>query len=99
MKPVGADPAAERFSPSMLALIWLGVVVALALAYWNRLDEIMRSPDDVMRLLEVRGLLNGSPWFNPHEARLDPPFGYDTHWSRLIDAGIAGLVIVFREFT
>src|SRR5262249_5400918 len=51
-----------------------------------------------MRLVEVKAFLNGAPWFDPHEPRLDPPLGYDTHWSRLLDAGIAAMIIVFRQF-
>jgi hypothetical protein len=27
---------------------------------------------------------------------VQPPFGYDPHWSRLIDAGLAGLLTVFK---
>ena len=27
-----------------------------------------------------------------------PPAGYDTHWSRLIDAGLAGLYLAFQSF-
>ena len=42
-------------------------------------------------------LLAGAPWFDPHEARLDPPFGYDTHWSRLLDAGIVRVVYAVAD--
>ncbi len=52
-----------------------------------------------MRLVQMRGLIDGHGWFNLHEARLGPPDGYDTHWSRLIDAGLAGLLWLFRQFT
>ena len=52
-----------------------------------------------MRLVEVRGFLAGQGWFDLHEARVAPPFGYDPHWSRLIDAGLAGLFLVFRQFS
>src|SRR5205085_9926149 len=61
-------------------------------------DESFASADNLMRLVQVRALLDGAPWFDPHEARLAPPLGYDTHWSRLIDAGIVGLIVLFREF-
>ena len=42
---------------------------------------------------------DGHGWFDLHEPRLGPPEGYDTHWSRLIDAGLAGLVWLFGLFT
>ncbi len=97
MKLLPANTAAEQLATGELVLIWLCVVLALAIVYWSRLDEALASTDNVMRLVEVRRLLDGAPWFNPHEVRLDPPGGYDTHWSRLIDAAIAGLVIAFRQ--
>jgi hypothetical protein len=53
-----------------------------------------------MRLVELRaglagkGLLAG--WFDLQQARLPPPLGYDVYWSRLIDAGLAGLLLIFK---
>jgi hypothetical protein len=32
-------------------------------------------------------------------SRVQPPIGYDSHWSRLIDAGLAGLFLIFHQFT
>src|ERR1700680_2537116 len=32
------------------------------------------------------------------QPRVAPPAGFDLHWSRLIDAGLAGLFLVFRLF-
>ena len=40
----------------------------------------------------------GQGWFDLHEARFGPPAGYDSHWSRLIDAGLAGLFFIFNAF-
>jgi hypothetical protein len=47
----------------------------------------------------ARGFIDGHGWFNLHEPRLGPPDGYDTHWSRLIDAGLAGMLWLFGQFT
>jgi hypothetical protein len=65
--------------------------------HWGNLDDAFGSPDNAMRLAEVRAFLHGAPWFDPHEPRLAPPLGYDTHWSRLLDAGIGGLIVLFRQ--
>ena len=92
--PTAAD---ARLPVAEIALLWLAVAVVVALMTWSELDQSFASPDNPMRLVEVRALLDGAPWFNPHEARLAPPAGYDTHWSRLIDAGIAGLILLFRQ--
>jgi hypothetical protein len=56
-----------------------------------------------MRLAQLRAWLGGpgllSGWFDLHQPRIAPPEGYDTHWSRLIDAGLAGLLFLFGLFT
>ena len=54
--------------------------------------------DDMMRLLSVRGWLEGQDWFDMRQYRMVPPEGLDLHWSRYIDAAIAGLVTVFAGF-
>lgn len=53
--------------------------------------------DDIMRLLSVRGWLDGQGWFDMRQHRMMPPDGLDVHWSRYIDAGIAGLVSLFSR--
>ena len=60
----------------------------------------MPDTDDAMRLVELRQFLSGglSSWFDLNEPRLGLPPGYDTHWSRLVDAGLAGVYLVFRIF-
>jgi hypothetical protein len=88
----------DRLPVLAILLVWLAAALAMVMLYWPRLDESFASPDNLMRLVQVRALLDGAPWFDPHELRLAPPLGYDTHWSRLIDAGILGLVVLFREF-
>lgn len=90
--------ADDRLPVTEILLLWLAVAVALAFTYWRTLDESFASTDNVMRLVQIRGLLDGVPWFDPHEPRFAPPQGYDTHWSRLIDGGIAGLIMLFRQF-
>jgi hypothetical protein len=90
-------PTDERLPKTEILAMWFVVAIAVGMVFWSKLDEAMVSTDNVMRLVEVRALLDGAPWFNPHEARFAPPFGYDTHWSRLIDAGLAGLIVGFRQ--
>nr|MCU0908161.1 hypothetical protein [Paracoccaceae bacterium] len=51
--------------------------------------------DDIMRLLSVRTFLDGQVWFDMRQYRLLPPDGLDMHWSRYIDAAIAGLIGLF----
>lgn len=81
---------------ALIALVWLLVALALLLQYWPQTAETLLDTDDAMRLVQLRDWLAGHSWFDLHQARLDPPGGYDSHWSRLIDAGLAGFLFVLR---
>jgi hypothetical protein len=52
--------------------------------------------DDAMRLVGVRDLLAGQGWFDTTQHRYLPPDGGSMHWSRLVDAPIAGLILVLK---
>ena len=54
--------------------------------------------DDAMRFTVVHDLLAGQDWFDPVQHRLNTPYGAELHWSRLIDAPIAGLMLLLRPF-
>lgn len=56
---------------------------------------LFNDTDDAMRLVQVRDLLAGQDWFDLTQHRLNTPDGASMHWSRLVDAGIAGLVLLF----
>ena len=53
------------------------------------------STDDAMRLVEVRDLIAGQGWFDLIQHRLDPP-GMAMHWSRVVDAPLAALILLLR---
>ena len=54
--------------------------------------------DDNMRLMQVRALLDGQGWYDLRNYRLNPPGGFDIHWSRIVDLPIAGLILLLRPF-
>jgi hypothetical protein len=54
--------------------------------------------DDMIRLLSIRDWLEGQSWFDMRQYRILPPEGLDMHWSRYIDAAIAGLIALFGAF-
>ena len=91
-------PARHLNFALLLGLAWAVTAAFLLADRWPEMGERLFDGDDAMRLVQVREFLAGQSWFDLHEARLGPPTGYDTHWSRLIDAGLAGLFLAFRPF-
>ena len=99
--PDRAKPAAlpaSRINPAIL--LWLFAAFGLAtlsapadigatIQHWRVPD-----PDDAMRLVEVRDLVNGQGWFDLVQYRFGPPAGILSHWSRLVDAPLAGLILL-----
>jgi hypothetical protein len=83
----------------LLGVAWVVIVLQLVADHWADTARTLTDMDDAMRLVEMRGFIDGHGWFNLHEARLGPPEGYDTHWSRLIDVGLAGMLWLFSQFT
>ena len=80
-----------------LGLVWLEQY-ATAKHVW--LTGAIRDTDDAMRLVEVRDFLSGQRWFDLHQYRVMPQSGgILMHWSRLIDAPIAALILCFDLFT
>ena len=51
-----------------------------------------------MRIMQVRALLHGQGWYDLRNYRMNPPFGANIHWSRLVDLPIAGLILGLRPF-
>jgi len=88
---------------ALLGLAWLIVAMVLLMVHWPSTAETLLDTDDAMRLTEMRAWLNGpgllSGWYDLHLTRLQPPLGVDMHWSRLIDAGLAGLFAFFHLLT
>jgi hypothetical protein len=99
--------AADRSLPSasiaanpkiVIALLWAVVVCTLAApAVKSGVFDAM-STDDAMRLVEVRDLIAGQGWFDLTQHRLNPP-GVSMHWSRVIDAPLAALILMLRPLT
>jgi hypothetical protein len=80
----------------LLVLCWFIVALQLIGMNWTTAMRTLQDTDDALRLVEMRQFLAGQSWFDLHLGRLGPPLGYDSHWSRLIDAGLAGLFSAFH---
>jgi hypothetical protein len=82
----------------LVGLAWLFIAVDLIINNWAATGLTLSDTDDAMRLVQVRDFLGGQGWYDLHQPRLGPPVGYESHWSRLIDAGLAGLFLLFHQF-
>ncbi|MCP4620960.1 MAG: hypothetical protein GY844_31515 [Bradyrhizobium sp.] len=80
----------------LIALLFVAASFMLALPAIKGGVFDALSTDDAMRLVEVRDLIGGQGWFDVFQYRMDPPGGTSMHWSRLIDAPLAGLILVLK---
>src|SRR5450432_1436580 len=88
----------ERRSGSAGILITvLGLAAVLAIKLLSIKTGVVdaMSPDDAMRLVEVRDLINGQGWFDLWQYRLDSP-GVLMHWSRLIDLPLTVSILLLK---
>jgi hypothetical protein len=97
-----APPALKLFaSIPLMALVATLVALALVLPAFVEVWRTTRffDTDDAMRLVQVRDLLNGQGWFDLVVHRLNPPDAVLSHWSRVIDVPLAGMILFFSLFT
>lgn len=90
----------DRRWMTLILLCWLVYAAWQVFAGWNQIRWLsLGDTDDNMRLAQVRAWLDGQGWYDLRQYRLNPPAGFDIHWSRLVDLPLAGLILFFRLFT
>ncbi|WP_274626685.1 GtrA family protein [Arvimicrobium flavum] len=102
MTAVTAESAARRplhLSTGLGDLgLALGISIFIFATYAAAGFPTLSSPggdnDSLLRLVEVRDLLGGQAWFDLHQYRMGPEGGFVMHWSRLIDAPLAGIALL-----
>lgn len=83
----------------LVLIFWAAFAVAvIATGTFNPTLFENQDPDSFLRLVHVRDLLAGQGWFDLVQHRMDPPGGALLQWSRLIDAPIAGLILLGNLF-
>ena len=55
--------------------------------------------DSLLRLVQVRDLIAGQSWFDLHQYRMGAGGGLLMHWSRLVDAPIAAIILAATAVT
>jgi hypothetical protein len=80
-------------------LIWLLACVAFIVMRWQPILAFgLGDTDDNMRMAQVRALMNGQGWYDLRQYKLNPPEGYNIHWTRLVDLPIAALQLIIKPF-
>lgn len=94
--PRSATFARTATLPLAWALLATAVLVVATLAGPGpSLADWLGDTDDALRLVAVRELLGGAPWFDTTLPRVGAPAPLLSHWSRLIDAPLAVLIAAF----
>lgn len=83
----------------IVLLCWLGFCAWMIFDRWSQIRWFgLGDTDDNMRIMQVRAWLHGQGWYDLRNYRMNPPFGANIHWSRLVDLPIAGLILGLRPF-
>lgn len=80
-----------------ILLIWLLACVAFIVMRWQPILAFgLGDTDDNMRMAQVRALLDGQAWYDLRQYKLNPPEGFNIHWTRLVDLPIAALQLLIK---
>src|SRR5438270_2770904 len=80
-------------------VLWIVVCLWWVYSGWDQIRWFaLGDTDDNMRIMQVRALLHGQGWYDLRNYRMNPPYGANIHWSRLVDLPIAGLILALRPF-
>lgn len=66
---------------------------------FETLSDLQGDNDSLLRLVEIRDLIAGQGWFDLMQYRMGPEGGFAMHWSRLVDAPIALIILVATALT
>lgn len=107
MALAGVDTSAGRTSAAALARVashpatWVAVATLLLLAGYvaaqgPSLAAWLGDTDDAVRLVSVRELITGASWFDTTLPRIGAPEPLVSHWSRLVDAPLAAMMLALQ---
>ena len=89
----------ERRWRWIIVATWLVMAAWFIFAGWRQIRGFgLGDTDDNMRMSQVRALLAGQDWFDLRQYKMNPPFGANIHWSRLVDLPLAGIILALRPF-
>jgi hypothetical protein len=82
---------------AVLLAIWLATAIWLVWTRWAAIHWFaLADTDDNMRIAQVRAWLAGQDWYDLRQMKLNPPDGFNIHWSRLVDLPIAAVIVALK---
>jgi hypothetical protein len=90
----------KQFNWPAIVGFWAVLAIVLIIRANLQADTVplYADTDDAMRMVTVTDLLHGQAWQDNIEDRDNAPYGALMHWSRLVDAPIAGLIRILSPF-
>ena len=90
-RPIGM-PQWQR-DLALAFLVAMCIFAYHAMSGFTSLRDASGDNDSLLRLVQVRDLLQGQGWFDLHQYRMGLEGGFVMHWSRLVDAPIAAIIL------
>ena len=80
-------------------LLWTYVILASAILHHGGVfTGHLIGFDDQVRMVQVLNWVNGGGWYDRLITRANPPEGFTSIWSRIVDVPIAAVVVVAQQF-
>ena len=87
----------DRHWKWVVVAAWLGFAAWFVFSKWQQIRFFgLPDTDDNMRIMQVRALLDGQGWYDLRQHRMNPPWGANIHWSRLVDLPIAAIILALK---
>jgi hypothetical protein len=94
-----SENLAVKYWQRWLILLWLLACVVFIVMRWQPIVAFgLGDTDDNLRMAQVRALLNGQDWYDLRQYKLNPPEGFNIHWTRLVDLPIVALQLLIKPF-
>jgi hypothetical protein len=95
---VNENPAFAQWRRWVFVIWMLTAIVFVTLRWQGILVYALPDTDDNMRMAQVQALLDGQGWYDLRQYKLNPPDGFNIHWSRLVDLPIVAIQLIVKPF-